>query len=191
MAPKDYDRKGLMYYLCRATSDKVIFQKLVHIKKKRILDVGIGTGYYATRLLGNNDLSAIDKNPHLNKSSIKVIEADASFFSHFFAGERFDVVFSTWTTEYLSEKQLIKFFNQSKEVLKSGGDLITTFVLPKGVGWLYVKMARYLKGIKKYYYSADRVKKLLNDAGFSDIQISELDALAGLSWAVLVEAKKN
>ena len=41
---KQYEKKGIMYYLCRKPSDKKIFPIINKIKNKEVLEIGIGTG---------------------------------------------------------------------------------------------------------------------------------------------------
>lgn len=184
----DYDRKDVMYYLCRVPSDKKILPLIAKIKNKKVLDVGIGTGYYSKYLLKQNNVCGIDQNPHLNELPVSVYKANASDFAKSVVGQEFDIVLSTWMTEYLGKNQLIRFFSESRKVLKQNGQLITTIVLPKGIGWLYIKMAKYFKGISKYYYSADQTTELLQRVGFNDIKIINLKSQVGLPWAILVIA---
>ncbi len=189
MSGDDYDKHDVLYHLCRVPSDKKILPLISAITGKKVLDVGLGTGYYTKHFLGKNEVSGIDQNPHLNRLPITVVKADASSFSDKIGNDKFDVVFSTWTTEYLDEVQLLDFFKESRKVIDKQGRLIMTIILPVGLGWLYIKMAKYLKGISKYFYSTENVRKMLKKTGFRNIQITDLRARAGLPWAILVTAE--
>ena len=66
--------------------------------------MGLGTGYYTKILINNNVVVGVDRNPHLCKLSIKLYDGDATELAKLVKAEKFDIVFSTWMTEYLDEE---------------------------------------------------------------------------------------
>jgi len=178
-----------MSYFCRMPSDRIIIPFIAKIKGKRILDVGLGTGYYTRVLIENNEVTGVDQNPHLCKLPIKVYKGDATELAKLVKAEKFDIVFSTWITEYLDEEQLSSFFMESKKVLKDDGMLITTVIPKYGLGFVYITMAKLLRGINKYNYGKQEVCDRLHEAGFTDVSIVNLTSWLGVPWAYLVIAQ--
>jgi SAM-dependent methyltransferase len=186
---EEYDKKTIMSYFCRIPSDRKIIPMLSDFADKRILDVGLGSGYYTRYLVERNDVVGVDQNPHLCKLDVPVHKGDAAELSALVGGEKFDIVFSVWMTEYLDEEQLDGFFVESKKVLNSGGRLITTVISKYGFGFLYITMAGMVRGIDKYNYQKKKIIAKLKAAGFADIQIIKLDSWLFIPWAYLVIAQ--
>jgi ubiquinone/menaquinone biosynthesis C-methylase UbiE len=186
---ESYEKKCLMDYLVRIPSDKKLVPLISQIKGKKILDVGPGTGRYTKLLLSNNEVIGIDRNPHLCRLPIKVLQADATQFVGLVGSQSFDMVFSTWMTEYLNPQQLGTFFRQAKAAIKQGGELVTTIVSKHGFGFLYITAAKMIRGIDKYNYSKREVCDILREAGFKEISIVNLSSWLGIPWAYLVTAK--
>jgi ubiquinone/menaquinone biosynthesis C-methylase UbiE len=186
---QSYEKKGVMDYLVRIPSNKKLLPLIDNIKGKKVLDVGLGTGWYTRILLKENSIVGIDRNPHLCGLPIKVYQGDATQISELASDEKFDVVFSTWMTEYLNPEQLVTFFSQSKSVLKDNGRLITTVISKCGFGFLYITAAKMIRGIVKYNYSKKQVMNLLKEAGFADIEIVNLNSWLHIPWAYLVTAR--
>ncbi len=184
-----YDKKSFMDYLCKGPSDRKIIPLISKIKNKDILDVGLGTGFYAKILLENNNVTGIDQNPHLCKLPVKLHKGDAGELTKFVQEKNFDIVFSAWMTEYLDSGQLDAFFAESKKVLKENGQLITTIISRYGMGFVYVTLAKILKGISKYNYLPKHVIVKLENAGFSNIKIIRLNSLLSVPWAYMVIAE--
>jgi len=90
-----YEKKGIMYYLCRMPSDKKIIPLLSQIKSKNVLDVGLGTSYYTRILIENNNVTGIDQNPHLCNLPIKLYKGDASELCALVGEEKFGIVLSS------------------------------------------------------------------------------------------------
>jgi cyclopropane fatty-acyl-phospholipid synthase-like methyltransferase len=162
---------------------------LSEYRDKKVLDVGLGTGYY-TRLLcaQNNDVVGVDRNPHLCRLPIKVYGGDATELSKLTEGKKFDLVLSMWMTEYLDSRQLQAFFAESKKVLKSDGKLITTVIANQGLGFLYVTGAKIVKGINKYCYKRKTTVDMLKRAGFENVRVVLLNSWCFVPWAYLVIA---
>ena len=186
---EEYDKKTVMSYLCRVPSDRKIIPLLSEIANKKILDVGLGTGRYSRILSKNNLVVGVDHNPHLCKLPIKVYNGDATELTRLVNEEKFDIVISTWMTEYLDQEQLSAFFAESKKVLNNGGKLITTIISKYGFGFLYVTAARLLRGIDKYNYGKKTVIAKLKEAGFSTVKITTLNSRLYSPWAYLVIAE--
>ncbi len=186
---EEYDKKTIMSYFCRIPSDRKIIPMLSDFADKRILDVGLGSGYYTRYLVGRNVVVGVDQNPHLCKLDVPVHKGDATELSILVGQEKFDVVFSAWMTEYLNVEQLSGFFAESKKVLNDGGRLVTTVVSRYGFGFAYITMARMVRGIDKYNYHKKQVIAKLKKAGFADIEIIKLNSWLFIPWAYLVIAQ--
>lgn len=183
------EKRGIMMYLCRMPSDKKIIPVLSQIKGKSILDVGLGTGRYTKILLTDNYVVGVDRNPHLCQLPIKVYNGDATELSALVGGQKFDIVLSTWMTDYLDGQKLQQFFCEAKKVLKDGGQLITTTIRASGWGLVYLFLARYFRGVDKHGCSKRRVVEKLRKAGFGEIEMINLSSWLGIPWACLVIAK--
>ena len=187
--PQSYAKQGIMTYLCRMPADRKLVPALTAIKGKRILDVGLGTGDYTRLLLDANEVTGVDQNPHLCTLPLKVHKGDATELSALVGGEKFDIVLSTWMTDYLSGEKLQRFFCEAKKVLRDGGQLITTTIRPNGWGIIYLFLARYWRGVDKHGCAKRRVAEKLQKAGFSEIEMINLNSWLGIPWACLVVAK--
>jgi SAM-dependent methyltransferase len=187
------EKKGIahyiMYNLLRVPSDGRIIPLISQLKGQRILDVGLGAGLYTRLLLKDNEVVGVDRNPHLCRLPIKVFHGDATQLVELVGAESFDVVFSTWMTEYLNPEQLSGFFRQAKLVLKENGKLMSTVISKHGFGFLYTTAAKLLRGISKYNYDKPQVCDKLREAGFTDVSIVNLRSWLGIPWAYLVVAK--
>ena len=185
-----YEKKTLMYLLTRITSDRTLRPLIGRIENCKVLDVGLGTGLYTTILLEHNcDVTGIDPHPHLCKLPITVHQADAGQLAKVVPSGEFDVVVSTWMTDYLDSEALAGFFSQARTVLKPGGKLITTVIRRYGVGLPYVAAAKLIRRINKYTYRGPEVLQFLRQAGFTDIQLIPLNAWLGIPWAWAVVAQ--
>jgi ubiquinone/menaquinone biosynthesis C-methylase UbiE len=185
---ESYEKKDIMDYLVRVPSDRTLVPLISQIKGKKILDAGPGTGHYTRMLLKDNGIVGVDQNPHLCRLPITVHKGDATKLTELVGGEKFDVVLSTWMTEYLDGQQLQEFFNEARKVLKDDGRLITTIISKYGLGWLYITAAKMIRGINKYNYTGKRVTDMLKGAGFTDIEIVNLNSWLYVPWAYLVVA---
>ena len=189
VSSQEFDKKTIMSFFCRVLIDPKIFAVMADIKNKKVLDVGLGTGNYTRHFVDNNSVVGIDQNPHLCKLDIEVHKGDATNIMNLVNGEKFDIVFSTWMTEYLNHEQLNAFFGEAKKVLNDNGRLITTVISNWGLGFMYVTLAKILKGINKYNYSKKNIIKSLKRAGFENINIIRLHSWLGMPWAYLVIAE--
>ena len=186
---EEYDKETIMSFLCRRLPDRKIVPILQEMKGKKVLDVGLGTGHYTRIFLTENNVTGIDRNPHLCKRPVKVYEGGATEISRLVGAEKFDGVVSTWMTEYLSPDELGIFFAESKKALKASGKLITTVISGYGLGFMYVTMAKMLRGIDKYGYTKKEITEKLKAAGFTEIKIVNLNSWVGIPWAYLVIAQ--
>ncbi len=189
MTAKQCNKKTMMYYLCRTPANRKLIPAILQIENKEVLDVGLGSGYYTKLLLDKNTVVGIDQNPHLCQLPITVHHGDATELSTLVEGMKFDIVLSTWMTDYLNAEQLQKFFSEAKTVLNDGGKLLTTVVATCGLGFFYVRLARLLKGVNKYTYQKKQLIEKLKKAGFIDIEIIRLNSWLFIPWAFMVIAK--
>jgi ubiquinone/menaquinone biosynthesis C-methylase UbiE len=187
--PESYEKQGIMTWLCRMPADRKLVPAVAQIKGKHVLDVGLGTGDYTRLLLDNNTVVGIDQNPHLCRLPIKVFKGDATELSKLVGNEKFDVVLSTWMTDYFNGEKLQQFFNEAKKILKTGGTLMTTTIRPNGWGLIYLFLARYWRRVDKHGCAKKHVVEKLKKAGFNDIQLINLNSWLGVPWACLVIAK--
>ena len=184
---KQCDKKTIMYYLCRTPANRKLIPLVRQIENKKVLDVGLGTGSYTKLLLDKNTVVGIDQNPHLCELPITVHKGDATELSAIVKGEKFDIVLSTWMTDYLNAEQVQKFVAEAKAVLNEGGKLMTTFPATYGFGFFYVRIAKLLRGIDKYTYRRKDVIEMLRKEGFKDIEFISLNSWL-FPWAYLVTA---
>jgi len=186
---EQYNKRSITSFFCRMPSDRRIFPLIRDIKGKKILDVGLGTGYYTRFLIEHNKVKGVDRNPHLCRLPVEVYEGDATELGRLVNDEKFDVVFSTWMTEYLSPEQLSLFFKEAKKVLNDRGQLMTTIVSKYGFGFIYVTLAKLLRGINKYNYSLKHVTTKLREAEFTGIEVIKLGSWLHVPWAYMVVAE--
>ena len=186
---ESYEKQGIMTWLCRMPADRKLVPAISQIKGKHILDVGLGTGDYTRLLLDNNTVVGVDQNPHLCKLAAKVHKGDATELSKLVGGEKFDIVLSTWMTDYFDGEKLQQFFNEAKKVLKDGGTLMTTTIRLNGWGLIYLFLARYWRRVDKHGCAKSKVIAKLRQAGFTDIELINLNSWLGIPWACLVIAK--
>jgi len=182
------NRKGLSYYIYRRGPDTVIFPLINTFKHKKVLEVGLGAGYYTGYFQRNGcAVTGVDINPHLGSHlGIEIVKACADDFSAFFTGKTFDVVASFWMTEYLSEQSLKGFIAESLKVLDPGGVFITTIPQNRGLGKLHVFLSA-LKRIEKFHYApAD----FLPFYGSARVTVQSLCGMFGLPYSHLVCATK-
>ena len=74
-------------------------------------------------------------------------------------------------------------------MLKDNGMLITTVISKYGLGFVYITMAKLLRGINKYYYHLGEIIKKLKATGFSDVKIIKLNSWLHVPWAYMVVAE--
>lgn len=189
MTAEQCDKKTMMYYLCRVPANRALIPAVLQLENKKILDVGLGSGYYTRLLLEKNTVTGIDQNPHLCELPITVYKGDATELGAIVKGEKFDIVLSTWMTDYLSPDKVRKFFTEAKAVLKNGGKLMVTFPDTYGLGFFYVKVARLLRGVEKYTHSKKQITEQLKETGFTRINIIKLNSWLFLPWAFMIIAE--
>ncbi len=188
MTSEQYDKRTFMFYLCRTPADRNLIPAICSIENKKILDVGLGSGSYTRYLIEKNDVTGIDQNPHLCKLPIKVHKGDATELSKLTGKEKFDIVLSTWMTDYLNEENLTKFFAEAKAVLNNDGKLMTTIPNTYGFGLIYITAAKIIRDVNKYTYTKKKVTKILNILGFKDVKFVNLNSWI-FPWAYLVIAE--
>lgn len=189
MTAAQCDKQTLMSYLCRVPANKNLIPVVESIENQHVLDVGLGSGYYTKLILDKNTVVGVDQNPHLCELPITVHQGDAGALTEVVGDEKFDVVLSTWMTDYLSPTKLQEFFHAARSVLKDNGKLIVTYPNTYGLGFIYVRMARYLRGVDKYTHRKKDVVAMLKEEGFTRFEIVNLNARLGLPWAFVTIAQ--
>lgn len=189
MTAKQCNKKTMMYYLCRVPANRALIPAILKLENKKILDVGLGSGYYTKLLLEKNKVTGIDQNPHLCELPITVYKGDATELKSIVKGEEFDIILSTWMTDYLNPEKVQKFFSEAKAILKNEGKLMVTFPDTYGLGFFYIKAARLLRGVEKYTHSKKQIREQLKETGFTRINIIKLNSWLFLPWAFMVIAE--
>lgn len=186
-----YNKKKISTYLMRKPSDRILIPFASHICGKKVLEVGIGFGYYTKYYMNNeNTVKAVDINPQLGSHiGIDIVPGSADQLQNLFK-ETFDCIVSFFMTEYISYQEMKEFIQQSLKLLNKGGKFATTIILKKGIGRLYIILAR-LKGIKKYNYSMEEIKSMVPDCQNMDVHITALNGILNIPYAVLLEIEKE
>lgn len=184
-----YEKKGLSYYFMKKQADKRLLPYVTHIRKKRVLEVGPGYGYYTKYLLKNdNHVSGLDINPELGANiGIKIVKGRADQLQDKIQ-DKYDRILSFFMTEYLDEIQMGEFMRQSIKVLDSEGIFATTVIVNKGLGWIYITLA-CLKGIKKYCYSSKQIRNMIGEG--KAVRMIPLNTIFNIPFAVLVEVRAS
>lgn len=184
---KEYNNKNISNFFMKKQADKVLLPYIKNIHKKKILEVGPGYGYYTKYLLDNgNMVEGLDINPGLGANiGIKITKGRADQLSDKFQ-DKFERVLSFWMTEYLNEAQMKAFVEQGAGLLDSHGVFTTTVVVNRGLGWLYIALAR-LKGIKKYCYSQQQIRQMIGEG--KKIRMIPLNTILNIPFAVLIEIR--
>lgn len=184
-----YSKKGLSYFLMRRKSDEIIFPYLRALSGEKILEVGIGYGYYKNAYFDNNSVTGYDVNSNLGESlGIEIISGKADEIKKVGEkGRKFDRILSFFMTEYLNSKELFTFINDSIDyLLEDSGTLATTIIIDYGLGALYTRLAKWKK-IDKYSYKYEDIKRMLEGRCY---KIIPLNSYLAIPFAVLIEVKK-
>lgn len=185
---KKYNRKTMSYFLMKSRSDKELLPLVKKIRRKKILEVGPGYGYYTRHLIGNgNVVRGVDINPELGQNiGIEIVRGHASKLRAV-VHDRYDYVLSFFMTEYLNERELYDFICQGIELLNSQGTFATTVIINRGLGWLYITLA-HMKGIQKYCYSEKKIKEMLGEE--NKVRIIPLNTIFNIPFAILVKVER-
>ena len=185
MSEEKYNRRGITYWLLRKNADDIIIPYLKQISNKKVLEVGIGYGYYKDYYFQRNHVVGYDVNPQLGeKLGIKVIVGKADEIRDK-VNEKFQYVMSFFMTEYLEKEALRTFINDGCKVVEEGGIFLTTIIINRGWGLLYTMLAN-MKGIKKYSYSLKEIKRICSG---KDYRIIPLPSYFGIPVAVMIEIR--
>ncbi len=79
-------------------------------------------------------------------------------------------------TEYVSKTGIEKIINQCAHILKKEGRIIFTFITPGILGLAYIWGAK-LKGIRKYCYTHNEIKKFVEKITWAQIKSKESNDL--------------
>ena len=184
-----YNKRTISVYLMKEQADKILLPYINRIRGRRILEVGPGYGYYTRILIElKNEVTGYDINPELGKNiGIEIIRGKASEIADNIK-EKYDVVISLFMSEYLSPDELQSFIEQSCSILDTNGIFATTIFLNRGMGLLYITLAR-IKRVKKFCYSERRVLDMI-PKGYESNTIP-LRSVFGIPLAFLLEVNKN
>lgn len=105
-----------------------------HLKGKRVLEIGCGTGRHTLRLARNNDVTGIDLSPgmldvarqKLSNCKVQLIEADIMAGPLLLGA--FEAVVTALVLEHIAE--LDTFFRRAAEALAPGGELLLSEIHP-------------------------------------------------------------
>lgn len=191
LTEKKYNRKKLSFYLMRKPLNKILIPYVTDICGKKVLEVGIGFGYYTKYYLNNdNKVKGLDINSQLGKNiGVEIAQGLANQLIYIFK-EKFDYIISFFMTEYLSYQEMREFVEQGVVLLNKGGKFATTIILNKGLGRWYIICAR-IKGIKKYNYTMREIKSLIPDEPNLKHQITPLNSILKIPFAILLEIERR
>lgn len=141
---------------------------------KSVLDIGCGSGQYATALAtrGAGEVVGLDFANNMLRIAIdSARRAGVAERSRFIAGDfltypfdrRFDYVIAVGFFDYIAEP--LPFLRRAREL--TGGKFITTF--PRALTWRAVvrKVRLRLAGCPVYFYTRRRVGELMQQADFA------------------------
>lgn len=183
-----YNKKGISWLFMRKQADKRLIPYVKSIKKEKILEVGPGYGYYTRYLLENgNSVRGVDINPELGANlGIEIMRGRADQLRGI-VHDKYDRICSFWMTEYLDESQMKKFMLQSIALLNPEGVFTTTVILNRGLGWVYIVLAR-IKGVRKFYYSIKNIEDMLEKE--EKVHIVPLNTVFHIPFAALIEVER-
>lgn len=168
---ENYEKPTLVSILIGKEGDTKIGNLINEIKNSKILEFGCGTGRFTRLYYKENQVTCVDINTHLfTLKEVPILKADVTKLEGAInTEERFDYILSFWMTEYLDETDLAKTLSSCKKFLDVHGKIIFTFVSKGLWGRLYIAGAK-LKGIKKFNYNNDQIKKISTEAGLNQIE---------------------
>lgn len=155
-----------------------IFSLIKGIKKKKILEVGCGTGYYLV-ILSENKCFGID----ISKKMLK--QCKMKYFKNIFLGNgahlmfkdnTFDIILCVNTFQYFPEP--IKSLTEMNRVLKESGEVILTsvnWIAPRIIPHKIFKAFQREKNLERRY-TIFTLKRMFHEAGF------ELEEMTGFNF---------
>jgi len=161
---------------------KQTMQECYNIKNKTILDIGCGSGRYSIELAKRESLKVIgvdfsDEMLELARELAKEnkVEGICNFikvdFLKFQFDEKFDITLAIGFFDYFKYPQaaLRKILALTKE------KVIISFPARWDLRALIRKIRLKLLGCPVYFYSEDQIRNLLNEAGFRNFTVRDLD----------------
>lgn len=178
------------------TFDQKIFLREVRdLSGLKILDAGCGDGRLVPLLKkrGAADVTGIDISEEMLAEARKLgfykdllvedIRQEMSF-----DWDTFDAVFCTLVIVHVSERDLLKVFDELFRILKPGGTLYLGNIAQRRAPMLESNGEKFY--IKSYQHSDKNVIQYLEQAGFIDIRVSSQQE-EGVLIASLIVAKKE
>lgn len=194
--PASLSRSEVLWheYQRNAASRQEICDKLLkpYLRGKiTVLDFGCGPGFLArqtsahVRKVIGADVSrgviacARQLNPGSNVSYVRNGLSDLDAIPD----AAVDLVYSFAVFQHLRKKQTLAFFREFARVLKPGGMAVCHTILRKPEdareydpnGWMKKRIM-----LRMVYYSEDEVRRLLAEAGFTDVQINNISDLTDI-----------
>lgn len=187
LAANYYDEKEK--YLNSFEKNKML-PLLGDVIKKKILDVGAGTGRLSLQLFkAGAEVIALDMSNSMLKKlraknkQIQIVIGDAENLP--FENESFDIVIAAFLVVHLQNPR--RFFDEVYRVLKDDGIFLFTNINQKEAP--LVKTANGDIKIESFYHRPEKIVELLNDLAFKVER--ELFIKEGASWVnQIIVAKK-
>jgi len=110
-----------------------------HLRGKRVLEIGCGTGRHTARLVAQeNQVLALDQSAGMLEIARSKITDDrvefvgGDFFEHAFSDERFDAALTSLVIEHIQE--LDRFFARVHGLLRADGEFFVSEIHPLRIG---------------------------------------------------------
>ena len=151
-------------------------------KNAKFLDFGSGYGQWihSLRSHGYTNLYAADIEPDaldfLNESKINTIDLRNGFDAISNLKNSFDVIFTSHVLEHISKDEVVQVLKHLRDLLKSDGELY--IAVPNAQAftntyWAYEDFTHHTM------YTYGSLRYILQQAGFTSIEIIDKDALEG------------
>lgn len=195
-APGGYDTFVNLFFLGRR---RATFESLIHavavVPGQRVLDVGCGTGYFASLLadtVGPNGLVVgVDASPEMIQYASRKRGRDGACVfqvgtaeSLSFPSEHFDIVVSSLFLHHLPADLQVTALQEMRRVLRPGGTLLIAEAhVPQAVGW---QLLARLHGYDRMAQAVSQLERTIAEAGFDQLQTGVAEP-----WLRYVRAVKS
>lgn len=188
----EYEKRTLLSFFLGNTNYNIIRGFVIHIKNKKVLELGCGTGKYTKLYAKNNKVACIDINPHLfSLSGVRLIKGNVIHLDSLISEKsKYEYILSFFLTEYLPKKNLLITMRHCKKHIVSDGRIVSTFISNGLWGLIYIYGAKIIKGINKYAYSILFIKKMALDLKLDIVEIKKIRRF-GITFAYVVVFKKG
>jgi 2-polyprenyl-3-methyl-5-hydroxy-6-metoxy-1,4-benzoquinol methylase len=149
----------------------------LNVKDKKILDLGSGTGELCWLAKNMGADNVIGVNLSQDEIDFSQRHVQATFVNQDILGylldspnESVDVIFALNILEHLTRDELVTVLDNSRRVLKRGGELIA--IVPNGTS-AYGTMTRYWDITHLLAFTPSSVQQLMRLSGFSSVDFKE------------------